>query len=91
METASHEPFHPLRMPAQDPESHRTAIVLHEVPGAREASLGEQPLDDLRQTVEGVPEARRVGHIGVAEAGIVRRQHVESLCQRGDQVPELVG
>jgi hypothetical protein len=53
-----------------------------------EARVLEESLDDLREPVEGVLEA--LWHLGVAEAGIVRREDVEPVGKSRDQVAELM-
>ncbi len=77
-------------MPSEDAEANRAAVVLHVETESIEAELDQQPLHDLGQVIEGVGEFRGVRHVGVAEAGIVRRDHVELFRQGGEQVPELV-
>jgi hypothetical protein len=69
----------------------RSAVVLHVHPHRTgEADLVQQPVDDVGEVVEGVVPFGWVGHVGVAEPGVVGREHVEAVGQRGDQVPELV-
>jgi hypothetical protein len=41
------QPLHPVRLSAEDPKSDRSAVVLHVVAGAGEASLLQQTFDDL--------------------------------------------
>ena len=69
----------------------RAAVVLHvDAHRAGEADLVQEPVDDLGEVVEGVVPRGRVGHLGVAEARVVRGQDVEPVGQGGDQVAELV-
>ena len=73
-----------------DAEADRAAVVLHEQAVVVEALEGEEPLDDLGELVERVPERGRVGRVAVSEARIVGRDDVERVGQRADQVAVLV-
>jgi len=54
-----------------------------------EAGLLEQGFDDLREPVERVVEP--VGDDGIPETRVVRREDVEPIGERRNQVAELVG
>ena len=78
-------------MAGDDPVADRAAVVLHEdAHRTGEADRDEQALDDLREVVERVGPLQRVGHLGVAEARVIRADDVEAVGQGRDQVPELV-
>jgi len=83
-----HLPLEPVGMTGDDAVADRPAVVLHVEPERVEAGLFEQALDDLREPVECVLEV--LGHVGVAEAWIVRGEDVEAVGERRDQVAELV-
>ena len=83
-----HLPLEPVRVTADDAVADRAAVVLVVEPERVEARLDEQALDDLGEPVERVLEV--VGHVGVAEARVVGREHVEAVGERRDQVAELV-
>ena len=66
-------PLQPVWMGSDDAVSDRSAVILHvdaHRPG--EPDLGEQAIHDRGEVVEGVVPRRRIGHVGVAEARVVR-------------------
>ena len=84
-------PLQPVRVPGDEAVADRSAVVLHvDAHRAGEADLVQEPVDDLGEVVERVVPGRRVGHVGVAEARVVRRQDVEAVGQRRHEVAELV-
>src|SRR5262245_40998161 len=67
------KPFQPVWSPCDDAEAHRAAVVLKIQPEVTKTGLSEKRLDYFGGLGEGVGELRRVWHVGVAEARIVRR------------------
>ena len=65
------------RMCDCEPESHRTAVVLHDQGVAAQAEDLGETADDSGQVVEGVGKLGRAGRIAVPEPGIVRCNQAE--------------
>ena len=74
----------------RQPPADRRPVVhdVHRV--ARGAELIEQAIDQRRVAIEGIGEGRAVRHVALAEAGIVRGDHVIAIAEGGDQVAEHV-
>ena len=75
---------------ADETEADRATVVLHEQPVSLESLELEKALDDVGDPVERVRERRRVRHVAEPEARIVRRDHVEAVRQRAEQIAVLV-
>jgi hypothetical protein len=81
---------HALRLVEREAQPDRRAIVLHvdrELPGADRVS---ERVDHAIEIVERISELRAVRLRGVAEARVVRRDHVVLVGEQRDQVAEHV-
>ena len=78
----------PLRMLDSQTVADRCAVVLHVDGVLRQPELLGELVDHLRQVVERVSELVVRRHRAVAVAGIVRRDHVILVGQRGNQIAE---
>src|SRR5262245_53903472 len=84
------EPLQRFRLTPDDPEADRAAVVLNEQPILTKLLGGQKALDRERDAVERISVGVGIWTIAVAEARIVRRDHVEAIHERRDQVAVLM-
>src|SRR5215211_8620743 len=65
------QPFKPVGMKTDNPESYRTTIVLHVQPKVCEAYFLQKTLYDFTEPFERIIKLVWARHVGVTEAGIV--------------------
>ena len=80
----------PLRMTNGEPEARRRAVVENIDREAIEADDLGKTVDHAGDVVECVAEFFPRRHVGLAEPGKVRRDHVKSVGEQRDQVAEHV-
>lgn len=78
-------------MAHHDPKSDWSAAVLDEQPVVIKAAVFQKAFDHVGELVERIAVDRRVRHVAVAEAGVVRRDHMETCGKRRNQIAVLVG
>jgi hypothetical protein len=81
------EALHLVRVLGEQPKPDGAAVVLHVKDIGLDAELVDQSRDMSCQVVETVLEVLGRRRVGLAEADIVRRDHVEPVGQARDQVP----
>src|SRR5215831_1073658 len=81
----------PLRMARRETEADRRTVVENVNGIAGEPDNRREPVDDVGEAIEGVPELRPVRSVGESEARQVGSHHVVVIRQARNQVAEHVG
>ena len=77
-------------MPSEDTIADRAAVVLEVEAGVGDVELHQELLGDRSEVIERILEGGGIGEVGVAEAGIVRRDDMKRCRQLGDQIAKHV-
>src|SRR5262249_35102102 len=84
------EPFKNRRRLGHDTKAYRSTVILHEQAEAIESLLEQEILRNLGKVIESVAELFWVWRIAIAKPWVVWRDHMESVCQRRDEVSVLM-
>src|SRR5262249_3984553 len=84
------EPLQRIGIMCNDSEAYRASIILDEQAVTIESLLPQEFRRDFSELVERVREVRRIGHVAVAEPGIIRCDDVKAVGECGYQVPILM-
>src|SRR5262249_18948070 len=84
------EPLQRIGIACNDPEAHRSTVILDEKAVTIESPLLQECRCDFSEPVERVTKLRRIGHVAVAEPGVIRRDDVKAVGERRNQVSVLM-